>query len=235
MSTVAVVVVVVIIVAGVIAYFAWAYGRRRGVRQRFGPEYDRAVQSHESTKGAEQELLARKKRHDGLDIQPLDPASRERHRTAWRQVQERFVDTPATAVAEADRLLTAVMGERGYPAEGYEQRAADLSVEHAAAVGRYREAHAISTRAANEQASTEELRQAMVHYRTMFEELLENGDEEHAATRNGPATPADASAGRRVVAGTGHAVGTEPVEVGATDARTETERAAQHTIGEDER
>ena len=100
MSTgiVVVIVIVVLVVIGAVAYAAQAQARRRGLRQRFGPEYDRAVDEHANTKEAEQELLAREKRHDGLDIRPLDPASRERHLTEWRQVQERFVDSPETAV-----------------------------------------------------------------------------------------------------------------------------------------
>jgi hypothetical protein len=197
MSTVAVVVIgiVVLVVIGAIAYFARAQARRRGLQQRFGPEYDRAVEKHESTKAAEQELLARKKRHDELDIRPLDPASRERHLTEWRQVQERFVDSPETAVTEADRLVTLVMGERGYPAEGYEQQVVDLSVEHAATIGRYRTAHDISTRAESRQASTEDLRQAMVHYRTLFNELVGTGHEESIPTPNGAGRAATATEG----------------------------------------
>jgi hypothetical protein len=190
MSTgiVVVIVIVVLVVIGAVAYAAQAQARRRGLRKRFGPEYDRAVNEHENTKEAEQELLAREKRHDGLDIRPLDPASRERHLAEWRQVQERFVDSPETAVTEAGRLLTAVMGERGYPTGGYEQQVADLSVEHAGTIDRYRAAHGISARAEKRRASTEDLRQAMVHYRTLFDELLDAGDEEsaaNAATPNG--------------------------------------------------
>ena len=179
MSTVAVVVIVivVIVVLGVVGFFARGQARRRGLQQRFGPEYDRTVESHESTREAEQELLARKKRHDELEIHPLDPEARERHLAAWRQVQERFVDEPETAVTEADRLLVQVMGERGYPTEGYEQQVSDLSVEHATTIDRYRKAHDISAQAEAKKASTEDLRQAMVHYRTLFTELLDTGED----------------------------------------------------------
>jgi hypothetical protein len=186
MSTVAVVVIVivVIVVLGAVGYFARGQARRRGLQQRFGPEYDRTVESHESTREAEQELLARQKRHDELEIHPLDPAARERHLAEWRQVQERFVDAPEQAVTEADRLLVVVMGERGYPTEGYEQQVSDLSVEHAGTIDRYRQAHDISAQAEAKKASTEDLRQAMVHYRTLFTELLDT-DEEAVTTGHG--------------------------------------------------
>ncbi|MDN3358085.1 hypothetical protein [Actinomadura sp. DC4] len=191
MSTVAVVVIVIVVLAviGVVGYFARGQARRRGLQQRFGPEYDRTVESHESTKEAEQELLARQKRHDELEIHPLDPETRERHIAEWRQVQERFVDEPESAVTEADRLLVLVMGERGYPTEGYEQQVSDLSVEHASTIDRYRQAHDISTQAEAKKASTEDLRQAMVHYRTLFAELLDTDGESitngHSPVRTG--------------------------------------------------
>lgn len=187
MSTVVVVVIVivVIVVLGAVAFFARGQARRRGLQQRFGPEYDRTVESHESTREAEQELKAREKRHDELEIHPLDPAAREGHLAEWRQVQERFVDAPESAVTEADSLLVLVMGERGYPTEGYEQQVSDLSVEHAATIDRYRTAHDISGRAETKQASTEDLRQAMVHYRALFTELL---DTDKDAVTNGRGT-----------------------------------------------
>jgi hypothetical protein len=194
MSTVAVVVIVivVIVVLGVVGFVARGQARRRGLQQRFGPEYDRTVESHESTREAEQELLARQKRHDELEIHPLDPEARERHLAEWRQVQERFVDAPETAVTEADRLLVLVMGERGYPTEGYEQQVSDLSVEHAATIDRYRKAHDISAQAEAKKASTEDLRQAMVHYRALFTELLDTDDDAitngHGSHRAGAAT-----------------------------------------------
>jgi hypothetical protein len=223
MSTVAVVVIViiVIVVLGVVAFLARAQSRRRGLQQRFGPEYDRAVKSHENTREAEQELLARQKRHDELEIRPLDPEARERHLAEWRQVQERFVDAPESAVTEADSLLVLVMGERGYPTEGYEQQVSDLSVEHAATIDRYRTAHDISGRAETKQASTEDLRQAMVHYRALFTELLETGEHDtaggHARDRTAePTAPADAEPATRTDA----TAGTEPVAQ-ADDTSTE--------------
>ncbi|HEY0538525.1 MAG TPA: hypothetical protein VGD53_09150 [Actinoallomurus sp.] len=231
MSTVAVVVIVivVIVVLGVVAFLARAQARRRGLRQRFGPEYDRAVKSHESTREAEQELLARQKRHDELEIRPLDPEARERHLAEWRQVQERFVDAPESAVTEADSLLVLVMGERGYPTEGYEQQVSDLSVEHAATIDRYRTAHDISGRAETKQASTEDLRQAMVHYRALFTELLETGEDDAADGHTPdpdaePTTPADAEptvpADAEPTADTDATADTEPVAK-ADDSSTE--------------
>jgi len=221
MSTVAVVVIVivVIIVLGVVGFVARGQARRRGLQQRFGPEYDRTVESHESTREAEQELLARQKRHDELEIHPLDPEARERHLAEWRQVQERFVDAPETAVTEADRLLVLVMGERGYPTEGYEQQVSDLSVEHAATIDRYRKAHDISAQAEAKKASTEDLRQAMVHYRALFTELLET-DDEAVTNGHGPDRTAEAAtaAGTEPVAATGGTAPTEPATAGSAAA-----------------
>jgi hypothetical protein len=175
----------VILVVGAVGFLLVSQGRRKRLQAKFGPEYDRAVQSHESTREAEQELLARQKRHDELEIKDLDPEARERHRAEWQQVQERFVDAPESAVTEADHLLVLVMGERGYPTEGFEQQVTDLSVEHAGTIDRYRTAHDISTRAEAKQASTEDLRQAMVHYRALFTELLgEDAGTAHTASRD---------------------------------------------------
>ena len=108
-----------------------------------------------------------------LDIRPLDPASRERHITAWTDTQARFVDDPRQALSEADRLVQTVMSERGYPVEDFEQRAADISVDHPELVQNYRAAHAISLANERGDATTESMRQGMVHYRSLFEELLE--------------------------------------------------------------
>jgi hypothetical protein len=206
MSTVVVVVIVIVVLValGAVAFFARGQARRRGLQQRFGPEYDRTVESHESTREAEQELKAREKRHDELEIHPLDPAAREGHLAEWRQVQERFVDAPEEAVTEADRLLVLVMGERGYPTEGYEQQVSDLSVEHASTIDRYRQAHDISARAEAKKASTEDLRQAMVHYRALFQDLL--GE---AAPDGTTAAEAEAIAATHDYAVTGPASGSD--------------------------
>jgi hypothetical protein len=160
-------IVVVAVVAGVVYD-----SRRRRLRQRFGPEYDRLVEERESRRKAEAELAGREKRVRDLDIRPLDPAARSRYADQWASIQERFVDEPQQAVADAQRLVMAVMSERGYPTEGTEQVLADLSVEHARTIDHYRAAYDISQRAADDLASTEDLRQAMIHYRALFQDLL---------------------------------------------------------------
>ncbi|GAA4211354.1 hypothetical protein [Microbispora amethystogenes] len=169
---VAIVAVLVILAVG---YLVSARNRRRHLQDRFGPEYDRAVRESDSRKEAEQELRAREERHAELDIRPLDPHTRDEYSRKWTDVQEHFVDAPGFAVTEADALVTAVMAARGYPTDDFEQRLSDLSVAHATTLDHYRNAHEISSRAARQDATTEELRQAMVHYRALFQELLGDG------------------------------------------------------------
>ncbi|TDD08223.1 hypothetical protein E1292_12115 [Nonomuraea deserti] len=166
------VVVIAVVALAAVAYVVQQQKRRNHLRERFGPEYERIVADHDNRRDAEQELLDREQRHSELDIRPLPEESRETYANRWTEVQERFVDAPGYAVTEADQLVTAVMAERGYPTDDFEQRLSDLSVGHAATLDHYRTAHEISGRAAKKEASTEELRQAMVHYRALFEELL---------------------------------------------------------------
>ncbi|MEV4354787.1 hypothetical protein ACWEPL_23630 [Nonomuraea sp. NPDC004186] len=167
-------VVAVVVVALVAVGYAVLQQRRRDhLRERFGPEYERIVSEHDTRHEAEQELLDRERRHAELGIHPLTEESRDTYANQWTEVQERFVDAPGFAVTEADQLVTAVMAERGYPTENYEERLSTLSVGHAKTLDRYRTAHEISGRAARKEASTEDLRQAMVHYRALFEELLQ--------------------------------------------------------------
>ncbi|WP_424534443.1 hypothetical protein ACOZ38_29660 [Sphaerisporangium viridialbum] len=170
---------VAVVVAAVVAILAVGYlvtqqQRRRRLQERFGPEYERTLSERDNRREAEQELLEREQRHAKLNIRPLAPETRSTYSKKWTEVQERFVDAPGFAVTEADHLVTAVMADRGYPTEGFEQQVSDLSVAHGSTLGHYREAHEISSRAARQEASTEELRQAMVHYRALFEELLED-------------------------------------------------------------
>jgi hypothetical protein len=174
MSTAIWVVIAVIVAAAVVAavYLVTSGARTRRLRQRFGPEYDRAVEREGSRGAAERELRSREERHEHLDLRELDPRRREQYREQWVGVQERFVDAPEAAVGQADNLVTVVMGERGYPTRGFEEKVAHLSVEHGRTMDHYRRAHTISGRAKTGQASTEDLRQAMVHYRALFEELL---------------------------------------------------------------
>jgi hypothetical protein len=171
----AVIVAVVIIVVLLIAYAAWQKRQRSSLQTKFGPEYDRAVTESDSRRQAEKELLERQKRHEALNLTELEPATRERHMESWRQTQSRFVDAPAEAVRDADRLVGQVMTDRGYPMDNFEQRSADISVDHPDIVENYRAAHGISLASDHGQATTEDLRQAMVHYRSLFESLLGTG------------------------------------------------------------
>ncbi|MEU6040119.1 hypothetical protein ABZ801_32410 [Actinomadura sp. NPDC047616] len=189
MST-AVMVVIAVVAVAVLAgagFLAWTLARTRRLRRRFGPEYDRAVERHGGRAAAERELLAREQRHQELELRELDPHRREQYRQQWTRVQEQFVDAPEAAVEQADRLVTEVMGERGYPTRDFDEKVAHLSVEHGRTLDHYRRGHAISTRAAHRQASTEDLRQAMVHYRALFEDLLAVPDTERHAAQ--PRTP----------------------------------------------
>jgi hypothetical protein len=168
------VLILLVIVGAAVA--AWAYSksiRSRRLRSQFGPEYQRAVQEHGSRTRAESALEQRAKRVEHFDIHPLPPSERDRFAKEWNREQSRFVDEPQAAVQEADRLVTQVMKERGYPMSDFDRRAEDLSVDHPRVVENYRAACLIARRARGGQADTEELRQAMVHYRALFDELLE--------------------------------------------------------------
>lgn len=174
MSTAAIVILVIVLLAVLFAagWFLGGRARSRRLRDRFGPEYDRSVEETEDRKVAERVLAAREKRHAQLELKPLSVADRTRYTERWTKVQERFVDEPAEAVVEADDVVHDVMRDRGYPTEGHEQEAADLSVEHAEVVSHYRSGHEIRGRHERGEADTEHLRQAMVHYRTVFHELV---------------------------------------------------------------
>jgi hypothetical protein len=162
----------VIVVAGIVAA-AMRQRRSATLQQRFGPEYDRTVQQRGSRREAEVELGSRVERRERLEIRALSPAARERYLESWTQVQTQFVDNPAGAVTAADELVASVMNERGYPMDDFEARAADISVDHPQVVERYRSAHGIAQKNDRGEATTEDLRQALKHYRALFEELLE--------------------------------------------------------------
>lgn len=166
-------VLVLAAVAGLIAWSASQKRRRDELQRQFGPEYHRTLQETGSERRAQSVMEERQKRVEALQIRSLDPADRERYVEAWRGVQARFVDDPRGAVQEADQLVEEVMSARGYPMGQFDQRAADISVNHPQVVENYRHAHAISTADGREGAATEDLRQAMVHYRALFEDLLE--------------------------------------------------------------
>jgi hypothetical protein len=167
---VAIVVAVVVVAALVIGLIAAA--RRRRLQQRFGPEYDRLVGEHDSKRKAGAELTERERRVQDLDIRPLTASARAGYAQQWATLQEQFVDMPADAVAASQVLVVAVMNERGYPTDNHDQVIADLSVEYAETLDHYRAADKISESAAADTASTEDLRQAMIHYRALFRELL---------------------------------------------------------------
>ena len=165
---------VLLVVADVLL---WRTRRSQQLRAGFGPEYERAVTEHGDRGAAESELLERRERREKLDVQELEAAARERYAERWRATQRLFVDEPARAVAEADELVKSVMSERGYPVEDdFERRAADISVDHPVVVDHYRAAHAISMDSTRGEVGTEDLRQAMVHFRALFTELV-GGDE----------------------------------------------------------
>ena len=173
-----VIVLVVAVVILIIAVLTWVYVQKRrsttaGLRQRFGPEYERAVQKHGSEREAEAKLGDRQKRVEKLNIRDLDPIERERFSKQWASVQSRFVDSPKGAVAEADDLVSSLMKTRGYPVSDFDQRTADISVDHPRVVENYRSAHAIALRVGKDEATTEDLRTAMIHYRSLFEELVQ--------------------------------------------------------------
>ncbi|GHG25830.1 MULTISPECIES: hypothetical protein [Amycolatopsis] len=183
------IVVVAVAVLGAVIWLVTQEMQRKRLQQRFGPEYDRTVAEKDSPRAAQRELAERERRHKELDIRPLSASARERYTREWAQVQEKFVDQPSAAVGEAEQLLNSLMAERGYPTEGYEQQVADLSVRHAKTLEHYRAAH--TTQQKRDGASTEDLRDAMVRYRTVFEDLLTDGadddrhDHDHHERRNG--------------------------------------------------
>ncbi len=167
--------VVIVIAVVAIAAIIFAVSRKRRsetLKQHFGTEYDRAVMMRGDASKAEKDLIDREKRVHSLTIKPLNPTARDRFREEWMQIQNRFVDDPAVAVSQADSLVNRVMVARGYPMSDFEQRAADVSVSYPAVVQNYRAACVIVQRHARGEAGTEELRQAMVYYRSLFDELL---------------------------------------------------------------
>ena len=168
-------VIIVVAVLAVIVIAALAMRKRRSqkLRERFGPEYDRVVRQEGDVRKGEGVLEFREKRREKFQIRPLSPTDRSSFNYSWNEVQSQFVDDPKAAVTIADSLVLDVMQARGYPMGDFDQRAADVSVDHPRVVENYRAAHDIARRHSRGQASTEDLRKAMVHYRTLFQELLE--------------------------------------------------------------
>jgi FtsZ-interacting cell division protein ZipA len=171
-TLIAVVIVVAVIAIAAIIFVVSRKRRSEALRQQFGTEYDRAVLLRGDATKAEKELIDRQKRVNSFTIKPLNPTTRDRFRDEWTQIQNLFVDDPATAVSQADALVNRVMAARGYPMTDFEQRAADVSVSYPAVVQNYRAACVIVQRHGRGEAGTEDLRQAMVLYRSLFDELL---------------------------------------------------------------
>jgi hypothetical protein len=183
----------IVVVLALVALAAYLFYRKRQSKllaARFGDEYERAVQQHGSRAKAEAELRQRAARVERLNIVALAPGEAARFSSAWNRVQAEFVDNPAGAVTQADQLVRELMQKRGYPMGDFEHRAADISVDHPAVVRNYRAAQAIHARTLSGEVETEELRKAVVHYRALFDELLEVRVEDPA--RGMPARPVEA-------------------------------------------
>ncbi|MGC1615077.1 MAG: hypothetical protein WA736_10360 [Candidatus Acidiferrum sp.] len=175
MSTAELVIIIGVIFIAIVGIAGAIYLRKHKterLRTRFGPEYTRVVEESRGRRKGEAGLERREKRVEAFAIRPLAASDRERYIVSWRQVQAQFVDDPKGSVTHADQLLGDVMSTRGYSVSEFEQRAADISVDHPLVVDNYRAAHEIAVRHAAGQASTEDLRQAMIHYRTLFDELV---------------------------------------------------------------
>ncbi|MGN9777868.1 hypothetical protein ACTMS0_19210 [Micromonospora sp. H33] len=198
-----IVIVVVVLVIVALAVAGRTYARRRALRSRFGPEYDRVVAEQDSRTAAERELRDRERRHAELTLTPLSPESRARYAAAWEELQVRFVDSPKETVGDADELVTRLIAERGYPTGDFSDQIAHLSVEHARTLTHYRDAHEIHLRNSRGEASTEELRQAVVHYRALFADLLGEEPVGHRLSADEPdghRTQAEEPAGHRTPA-----------------------------------
>ncbi len=179
MNTVTTIVIAVIVIAAIggVGWYVWQRRRSEALAGRYGPEYQRVVKETGGRRRGEAELERREERVEHLDIQPLTARQQADYQQQWRATQARFVDDPEGAIVDADRLVEDVMKTRGYPVSDFDQRAADLSVHHPRVVDNYRAARDIARRQRSGNATTEDLRRAMVHYRELFEDLLE--DREH--------------------------------------------------------
>jgi hypothetical protein len=173
MDTITIIIVLLVVVVVVLAATVFLQRRKsEHLKSRFGPEYERALKETGDKRKAEAALHEREKRVEKLSIRRLTPAHREQFTRDWQQIQAEFVDDPEGSISRADSLLQDVMAERGYPVESFDQAAADVSVDHPAVVQHYRAGHDIAVRHRQGEASTEDLRQAMIHYRELFDELV---------------------------------------------------------------
>jgi hypothetical protein len=214
--------VAIIVIVVVVLALAWILGRQMRsarLRKQFGPEYERAVSDSGNRQAAERDLQDRRTRRQKLEIVPLEVGARDRYLEQWHLVQARFVDSPTEATRSADRLINEVMRERGYPVEDFDQRAADISVDHPQVVDDYRVAHTVAEANERSEATTEDLRQALVHYRSLFEDLLEVDEPGGPPARDADTTrDADATADATV----GRDEPTTPDDAGTNDGRPTT-------------
>ena len=181
-------ILIAVLVVAVVLIVGWSVARRRRsarLKEHYGPEYDRTVGELGEQRAAEAELLQREKKRRKLDITALTAEARQEHSATWQRVQTDFVDDPQDAIGRAERLVTRVMRERGYPIDDFEQRAADVSVDHPDIVANYRSAHAIYASQHHGEISTEQARQAFVHYRALFDRLLGTDPEVETGQVNG--------------------------------------------------
>ena len=188
------VLIIVLLVVVALAVLGWVAMRRRSLRQRFGPEYDRVVSERDSRAAAERELRDRERRHAELELRELSDESRAQYTAAWEDIQARFVESPDEAVGAADELVTRLIAERGYPTGDYDDQVAHLSVEHARTLDHYRQAHDINLAHERGEASTEQLRQALVHYRALVADLLGQNPVPSTDTTNRDSRTADGTA-----------------------------------------
>lgn len=181
-------VVIAVLVLVAVVVVGWSLSQRRRsarLKEHFGPEYERTVGELGEQRAAEADLLAREKKRKKLDIVDLTPEARQEHMATWQKVQTDFVDAPTDAVGRAERLVTRVMRERGYPIDDFDQRAADISVDHPDIVENYRGAHAIYQSQHDGEINTEDARQAFVHYRALFDRLLGSDSDVEPNIQNG--------------------------------------------------
>ncbi|BBG01631.1 hypothetical protein C8E95_6850 [Pseudonocardia autotrophica] len=202
--TTIIIVAVVVVVLVAIAATALVVARRRrsaALREQFGPEYDRTVRGADDPRDAEKDLAQRRRRHRSLRLRDLDPQERAGYRGRWTQVQQGFVDDPATAVRDADRLVAEVMSARGYPVEDFDQQAEDLSVPYPVLTQRYREARGISREHAAGRAGTEDLRHAVTNYRALVDALLDDTGGDHGRADPAQGDPRAVQAGPQAAHG----------------------------------
>jgi len=184
-----------VVVVALVAWQMLAKRRTSRLQETFGPEYERTVEGSKNRREAESQLAEREKRHEQLDIRPLSAAAGARYEQQWTTIQAQFVDSPQAAVAGADSLIQDVMRDRGYPVDDFDQRAEIVSVDHPQVVENYRKGHQLAESSANGKGSTEDLRQAMRHYRALFAELLET-DSDQPLSRDGDRARADQTVSR---------------------------------------